>query len=38
MADRTYFVDTAMPANKKKRGRRKTHTVFDGSRVFRVGG
>jgi len=36
MADRTYFVDTAMPANKKKRGRRKTHAVFDGSRVFSI--
>jgi len=36
MADRTYFVDTAMPANKKKRGRRKTHMVFDGSRVFSI--
>jgi hypothetical protein len=36
MADRTYFVDTAKPANKKKRGKRKTHAVFDGSRVFSI--
>ena len=39
MADRTYFVDTAMPADKKKKEkkeRRKTHAVFDGSRVFSI--
>jgi len=31
-----YYVDVAIPANKKKRGKYKTHAVFDGSRVFRV--
>jgi hypothetical protein len=36
MADRMYFVDTAIPADKKKRRRDKAHAVFDGSRVFRV--
>jgi hypothetical protein len=36
MADRIYFVDTAIPADKKKRGRNKTHAVFDGNKVFRV--
>jgi len=33
---RVYYVDTAIPADKKKRGKNKTHAVFDGSRVFRV--
>ena len=37
MADRIYFVDAAIPADKKKRGKSKSHMVFDGSRVFRVG-
>jgi hypothetical protein len=42
MAERIYFVDVAIPADKKKKEkkekkeRRKTHMVFDGSRVFRV--
>jgi len=39
-SDRIYFVDTAIPADKKKKERkerRKTHAVFDGGRVFRVG-
>jgi hypothetical protein len=36
MADRTYFVDTAIPADRKRRRRDKAHAVFDGSRVFRV--
>jgi hypothetical protein len=39
MANKIYFVDTAIPADKKKkekRGRGKTHAVFDGDRVFRV--
>jgi hypothetical protein len=36
MADRIYFVDTAIPADRKKRGREKVHVTFDGSRVFRV--
>ena len=36
MANKIYFVDTATPADKKKRGRRKTHMVFDGSKVFRI--
>jgi len=33
---RVYYVDVAVPADKKKRGRHKTHAVFDGGRVFRV--
>jgi len=33
---RVYYVDTAIPADKKKRRKNKTHVVFDGSRVFRV--
>jgi hypothetical protein len=37
MADRIYFVDAAIPADKKKRRKSKSHMVFDGSRVFRVG-
>jgi len=36
MADRIYFVDTAIPADRKRRRRDKAHAVFDGSRVFRV--
>ena len=32
---RVYYVDVVIPAD-KKRGREKTHAVFDGSRVFRV--
>jgi len=35
-SDRIYFVDVAIPADKKKRRRDKMHEVFDGSRVFRV--
>jgi hypothetical protein len=35
-SDRIYFVDVAIPANKKRRRRDKMHAVFDGSRVFRV--
>ena len=34
---RVYYVDVAIPADKKKRGRNKDHAVFDGDRVFRVG-
>jgi hypothetical protein len=37
MADRIYFVDAAIPADKKKRGKSKSHMVFDGRRVFRIG-
>jgi len=34
---RGYYVDVAIPANKKKRRKhKKTHAVFDGSKVFRV--
>jgi len=33
---RVYYVDVAVPADKKKRGKHKIHAVFDGSRVFRV--
>ena len=36
MADRIYFVDVAIPADRKRRRRDKMHAVFDGSRVFRV--
>jgi len=36
MADRIYFVDTAIPADRKRRRRDKAHAVFDGNRVFRV--
>jgi len=32
-----YYVDTAIPADRKKRRKHKTHVVFDGSKVFRVG-
>jgi len=32
---RVYYVDVAIPADKKKR-RDKTHAVFDGSRVYRI--
>jgi hypothetical protein len=31
-----YYVDVAIPIDKKKRGKGKTHVVFDGNRVFRV--
>jgi len=37
MADRIYFVDAAIPADKKKRGKSKSHTVFDGDKAFGVG-
>jgi hypothetical protein len=36
MAERIYFVDTAIPADKKKRKKEKTHVVFDGERLFKV--
>jgi hypothetical protein len=36
ITDRIYFVDTAIPADRKRRRRDKAHVVFDGSRVFRV--
>ena len=31
-----YYVDTAISVDGKKRGKNKTHTVFDGERTFRV--
>jgi len=34
---RVYYVDVAIPSDRKKWRRRKTHAVFDGSKVFRVG-
>jgi len=34
---RVYYVDVAIPADKKKSGRNKDHAVFDGDRVFSVG-
>jgi hypothetical protein len=37
MTSAVYFVDTAIPADKKKRGKSESHTVFDGSKVFRIG-
>ena len=33
---RVYYVDVAIPADKKKRRKHKTHAVFDGGRVFGV--
>ena len=33
---RIYYVDVAIPADRKKRGKHKTHVVFDGDKVFRV--
>jgi len=36
MADGVYFVDVAIPADRKRRRRGKVHAVFDGDRVFRV--
>ena len=33
---RVYYVDVAIPVDRKKRKRHKTHAVFDGVRVFRV--
>jgi hypothetical protein len=36
MANKTYFVDVAIPADKKKSRKGKVHTAFDGSRVFRI--
>jgi len=35
-SDRIYFVDTAIPADRKKRRKNKTHTVFDGDKAFGV--
>jgi len=35
-SSRIYFVDTAIPADRKRRRRDKAHAVFDGSKVFRV--
>ena len=35
MAD-IYYVDVAIPADRKKRKKHKMHAVFDGVRVFRV--
>jgi hypothetical protein len=37
MANKIYFVDVAIPADRKRRRKYKMHAVFDGSRVFRVG-
>ena len=37
MFNRIYFVDVAIPADRKGRRKYKMHAVFDGSRVFRVG-
>jgi len=33
---RVYYVDTAIPADRKRRGKQKTHAVFDGERIFKV--
>ena len=33
---RVYYVDTAIPSDRKKRKKHKTHAVFDGVGVFRV--
>ena len=34
---RIYYVDVAIPSDRKKWRKEKTHAVFDGGRVFRVG-
>ena len=34
---RIFFIDTAIPADRKKWGKHKMHTVFDGNKVFKVG-
>jgi hypothetical protein len=34
---RIFFIDTAIPADRKKWGEHKMHTVFDGNKVFKVG-
>jgi hypothetical protein len=36
MTNAIYFVDTAIPADKKKRRKEKVHVAFDGNKVFRV--
>jgi hypothetical protein len=36
MANAVYYIDTAIPGDKKEGRKRKTHVAFDGSRVFRV--
>jgi len=33
---RVYYVDTAIPSDRKKRKKHKTHVVFDGDRTFKV--
>jgi len=33
---RVYYVDTAIPSDRKKRRKEKTHVVFDGRKMFRV--
>jgi len=33
---KVYYVDTAIPSDKKRKGEEKTHAVFDGNRVSRV--
>jgi len=33
---RTYYVDVAIPADKKKRRKHKAHVAFDGDRTFKV--
>ncbi|MCF3653195.1 MAG: hypothetical protein L2C94_003405 [Aigarchaeota archaeon] len=33
---RVYYVDTAIPSDRKKRRKNKTHVVFDGDRTFKV--
>jgi len=35
--NRIFFIDTAIPADRKKWGKHKMHTVFDGNKVFKVG-
>jgi hypothetical protein len=36
MANATYYVDVAIPNDKKKKRKEKAHAAFDGNRVFRV--
>ena len=34
---RVYYVDVAIPADRKGRRKEKTHVAFDGDKIFRVG-
>jgi len=34
---RVYYVDVAIPADRKGRRKEKTHVAFEGDKIFRVG-